>query len=116
MSALRCTIGMSFHNIQAAAKQLRKPDLYTSSCASFLGADFTAGADPGEVKWVNFHPPFSEAPSLIFFSYPSNIEIIFDFSDIITKIHPPFQNPGSALVLFKVTIYSEHSQRTWMIF
>ena len=34
-----------------------------------------------------------------FFSYPSNIEIIFDFSDIITKIHPPFQTPGSALVI-----------------
>ena len=34
------------------------------------------------------------------FSYASNIEIIFDFSDIITKIHPPFQNPGSALVCF----------------
>ena len=26
-----------------------------------------AGADPGEVKWVNFHPPFSEPPS--FFSF-----------------------------------------------
>ena len=26
-----------------------------------------AGADPGEVKWVNFHPPFSESPSLFFF-------------------------------------------------
>ena len=40
------------------------------------------GADPGEVKWVNFHPPFSEPPSFFFFfSYPSNIEIIFDFSD-----------------------------------
>ena len=58
-----------------------------------------AGADPGEVKWVNFHPPppFFEPPSFFFFSYPSNIEIIFDFSDIITKIHPPIQNPGSAL-------------------
>ena len=47
---------------------------------------------------MNFHSPFSEPPSFFFFSYPSNIEIIFDFSDIITKIHPPFQNPGSALV------------------
>ena len=47
-----------------------------------------------------FSPPISELPSVFFFfffSYPSNIEIIFDFSDIITKIHPPFQNPGSAL-------------------
>ena len=56
------------------------------------------GVDPGEVKWVSFHPPFSEPPSFFLsFFYPSNIEIIFDFSDIITKIHPPFQNPGSAL-------------------
>ena len=46
-----------------------------------------------------FSPPFSEPPSfsLFFFSCLSNIEIIFDFSGIITKIHPPFQNPGSAL-------------------
>ena len=54
-----------------------------------------AGADPGEVKWVNFHPLFL-SPLLSFFSYLSNIEIIFDLSDIITKLHPPFQNPGSA--------------------
>ena len=54
-----------------------------------------AGADPGEVKWVNFHPLFL-SPLLSFFSYPSNIEIVFDFSGIITKIHPPFQNPRSA--------------------
>ena len=45
-----------------------------------------------------FSPPLFLSPLLSFFSYPSNIEIIFDFSDIITKIHPPFQNPGSALV------------------
>ena len=44
-----------------------------------------------------FSPPLSEPPSFLFFSYPSNIEIMFDFSAIITKIHPPFQNPGSAL-------------------
>ena len=44
------------------------------------------GADSGEVKWVNFHPPFSEPTSFFFLSYPSNIEIIFEFSDIITKI------------------------------
>ena len=36
------------------------------------------GADPGEVKWVNFHPPtttFFWAPFFLFFSYSSNIEI-----------------------------------------
>ena len=62
-------------------------------------ADFITlpGMDPGEMKWVNFHPPFFLSHLLSFFSYPSNIEIIFDFSDIVTKIHPPIQNPGSAL-------------------
>ena len=53
-----------------------------------------AGADSGEVKWVNFHPlPLFLSPLLSFFSYPSNIDW---FYYIITKIHPPFQNPGSA--------------------
>ena len=28
------------------------------------------GADPGEVKWVTFHPPFSEPPSFFFFLIP----------------------------------------------
>ena len=60
---------------------------------------YCAGMDPGEVKWVNFHPPFSEPSSFFFFPYPSNVEIIFDFSDIITKIHPPFQNPGSVFAV-----------------
>ena len=27
----------------------------------------SSGADPGELKWVNFHPPFSEPPSFFFF-------------------------------------------------
>ena len=44
--------------------------------------------------WI-FTPLLFLSPLLSFFSYPY-IEIIFDFSDIITKIHPPFQNPGSA--------------------
>ena len=59
-----------------------------------------AGADPGEVKWVNFHPPFSEPPSFFFFLIPQiltlNISTRLWFYYIITKIHPPFQNPGSA--------------------
>ena len=59
-----------------------------------------AGADPGEVKWVNFHPPFSEPPSFSLFLIPqiltSNTSTRLLFYYIITKIHPPFQNPGSA--------------------
>ena len=38
-----------------------------------------------------FSPPFSEPPS--FFSYPST-RLWFYY--IITKLHLPFQNPGSA--------------------
>ena len=39
--------------------------------------------------WI-FTPLFL-SPLLSFFSYPSNIEIIFDFSDIITKFTPHFK-------------------------
>ena len=46
--------------------------------------------------WI-FTPLFLSPIFSFLFSYPSTIGIIFDFSDIITKIHPPFQNPGSAL-------------------
>ena len=46
-----------------------------------------------------FSPPLFQSPLLSFFSYPSNIEIIFDFSNITTKIHSLFQNPGSAVQL-----------------
>ena len=45
---------------------------------------------------MNFPSPLFLSPLLSCFSYPSNIEIIFDFSDIITKINPPSQTPGSA--------------------
>ena len=39
-----------------------------------------------------FSSPLFLSPLLsFFFSYPSNIEIIFDFSEIITKIHPHFK-------------------------
>ena len=46
---------------------------------------------------VNFHLPFSE-PCSFFFSYPSNIEMIFDFSDfsdgsftLLQKFTPHFK-------------------------
>ena len=39
--------------------------------------------------WI-FTPLFL-SPLLSFFSYPSNIEIIFEFSDIITKFTPHFK-------------------------
>ena len=70
---------------------------------------------------MNFHPPppspgppLSLSPLLcFFFSFPSNIEIIFDFSDIITKIHPPFQNPGSPLVVILNVEFSYPSERSF---
>ena len=40
-------------------------------------------------------PPLFLSPLLSFFLLSSDIEIVFDFS-YITKIHPSFQNPGSA--------------------
>ena len=53
------------------------------------------GADPGEVKWVNFHPPFSEPLFNHADAQTSNTSTRLWFYYIITKIHPPFQNPGS---------------------
>ena len=47
---------------------------------------YRRGSRGGEMG--EFSLPFFRAP-FYFFSYPSNIEIIFDFSDIITKIPPP---------------------------
>ena len=60
---------------------------------------------------MNFHP-LVLSPLLSFFSFPSNIEIIFDFSDIITKIHPPFQNTGSALAVNVNSLAFRRSLRT----
>ena len=56
----------------------------------------SAGADPGEVKWVNFHPPFSESLFNHADVQTSNTSTRLWFYYIITKLHPPFQNPGSA--------------------
>ena len=57
----------------------KDPVLDSNECEKLEG---DAGRDPGEVKWVKLPPPpFSEPPSFFFFSYPTNIEIIFDFSD-----------------------------------
>ena len=50
-----------------------------------VGQTIFAGADPGEVKWVNFQPPFSEPPSF-FFLYPSNTSTRLWFYYIMTKI------------------------------
>ena len=55
-----------------------------------------SGADPGKVKWVNFHPRFSEPLFNHADAQTSNTSTRLWFYYIITKIHPPFQNPGSA--------------------
>ena len=46
------------------------------------------GADPGEVKWVNFHPPFSEPLFNHADAQTSNTSTRLWFYYIITKIHP----------------------------
>ena len=44
-----------------------------------------AGADPGEVKRVNFHPPFSEPPSFFFFLIP---QILIGSNTLLQKFTP----------------------------
>ena len=55
-----------------------------------------SGADPGEVIWMNFHSSFSEPLLNHADAQTSNTSTRLWFYYIITKIHPPFQNPGSA--------------------
>ena len=45
------------------------------------------GADPGEVKWVNFQPPFSEPPSFffLFLKHLNQALVLLHYY----KIHPP---------------------------
>ena len=50
------------------------------------------GSRGGEKGECSPPPPLFLSPLLSFFSYPSNIDWIYY---IITKNHPPFQNPGS---------------------
>ena len=59
-----------------------------------------AGADPVEVKSVNFHPTF-QSPLLSFFLISQIFKEYFislmPFFCYMKKMHPPpFQNPGSA--------------------
>ena len=53
------------------------------------------------MKWVNFHPPFSEPLFNHADAQTSNTSTRLWFYYIITKIHPPFLNPGSAPVFAK---------------
>ena len=75
------------------------PEAFGSNFKSLFVRRGSRGGEMGEFSPPPPPPPFSEPPSFLFFSYPSNIEIMFNFSAIITKIHPPFQNPGSAVQL-----------------
>ena len=43
-----------------------------------------------------FSPPFFSEPPLFFFLIP---QILIGSITLLTKIHPPFQNPGSAPAL-----------------
>ena len=68
-----------------SSKMLQFTVIGNNSCSKFLNQFPTtgrSGVDPGEVKWVNFHPPFSEPPSFFFFFLSLKCcSIIFDFSD-----------------------------------
>ena len=44
--------------------------LFTSVSVKVVDIYSYPGVDPGEVKWVNFHSPFSEPPSFFFFLIP----------------------------------------------
>ena len=73
------------------------------------------GSRGGEIG--EFLPPFFWVPFFLFFPYPSNIEIIFDFSDIITKftphfkiLDPPLQGEFAYLNLFYWTACCCHSR------
>ena len=84
------------------------------------------GSRGGELG--EFSPPsrFSKPPSFFFFfsSYPSNTSTRLWFYYIVTKIHPPFQNPGSApgsislsmghSAIHNVSLLSFCSSRFWV--
>ena len=55
-----------------------------------------SGADPGEVNWVNFHPPFFWAP--LQSCWCTDLKHLNQALVILHyyKNSPPFQNPGSA--------------------
>ena len=50
---------------------------------NFLAAGHRSGADPGEVKWVNFHPSFYYSEPFLFFLLP---QILKEYSDILFEV------------------------------
>ena len=59
-----------------------------------------SGADPGEVKRVNFHPPFSEPPSFFFFLIP---QILIGSNTLLQKFTPHFKILDPRLYMFCAT-------------
>ena len=49
---------------------------------------YMSGADPGEVKRVNFHPPFSESPCFFFFLIP---QILIGSNTLLQKFTAHFK-------------------------
>ena len=58
---------------------------------AYLGWMRVTGADPGEVKWVNFHPPFSEPPFFPFFLIPQTPQPGFGSITLLQKLTPHFK-------------------------
>ena len=59
----------------------------------------TSGADPGEVKRVNFHPPFSEPPSFFFFLIP---QILIGSNTLFQKFTPHLKILDPRLYMFQL--------------
>ena len=55
-------------------------------------------ADPGEVKWMNFHPiPFSEPPSFFFFLIP---QILIGSFTLLQNFTPHFKILNPRLIRY----------------
>ena len=65
-----------------------------------------------------FSPPFSEFPSFFFFFLITSTWLWFCY--IITKLHPPFQNPGGSApeksVVLAVVVYRYKEEQYWVSF
>ena len=93
-------------------------EIYKSDCFSHQ----LSGADPGEVKWVNFHPPppFSEPPSFFFFlSLKYSLQTPqpgFGSITILQKFTPHFKILDPRLVIHIYSLIEDNCRFCAVIF